>query len=352
MKRNGYIDIIKFIFAIIIVGFHVNANLFQGGRIAVEGFFMINGYLMLSSLDREKNKESSLAGSTVNFLWRKYKSLFYFLLPSVIIGFVVFSLYYEYSFTQAIGRAPLLIFDIIPLYCVGLRGQHVVGISWYLSAMFIALAVLYPLARKFRKSFTTIACPLIVLLGYGTLAYFFKHLAVNEQYIEGTIINSGLVRGLAGCALGCVMYELSKLISNKTPTVFTRVACTVMEVGAFCGFYYLMHEHSKSIYEYINIILIFIFMFIGINGLSYTSYLWNPKWTKPFGVISTLLVLNHVCWSYYLRKLIGQGFQHTKDVLWYILAVALSCVAVYLASLLLRWITKSLSKIKLWKEQK
>ena len=46
-KRNGYIDIIKFLFAIIIAEFHLGTGVFPGGRLAVEGFFMISGFLMI-----------------------------------------------------------------------------------------------------------------------------------------------------------------------------------------------------------------------------------------------------------------------------------------------------------------
>jgi peptidoglycan/LPS O-acetylase OafA/YrhL len=46
MKRNGYIDIVKFFFALVIAEFHVNSGLFPGGRLACEVFFMINGLLL------------------------------------------------------------------------------------------------------------------------------------------------------------------------------------------------------------------------------------------------------------------------------------------------------------------
>ena len=42
---NSYIDVVKFIFALIILEFHLNSGLFPGGRLAVEGFFMISGYI-------------------------------------------------------------------------------------------------------------------------------------------------------------------------------------------------------------------------------------------------------------------------------------------------------------------
>ena len=151
MKRNGYIDIIKFLFAIVIAEFHLGSGVFLGGRLAVEGFFMISGYLMCRSIEKEASSGSGLAVSTVKFIWKKYKSLFFFLLPACILAYTVISIYRETSFLDAIRRAPLLLFDIIPLNSTGIKGEYVVGISWYLSSMFIALAILYPLAKKFKQ---------------------------------------------------------------------------------------------------------------------------------------------------------------------------------------------------------
>ena len=112
-----------------------------------------------------------------------------------------------------------------------------------------------------------------------------------------------------------------------------------------------MHTKPKSQYDYLLIFVIFGFLLIGINGLSYTSYLWNPKWTKPFGTASTLIVLTHFCWLSYLKKEIGQGYNKMPQALWYVLAVAMSCLVVYLVSILFKWLKSKLPKIELWKKE-
>lgn len=351
MKRNGYIDIIKFIFAVIVAEFHVSSGLFPGGRIAVEGFFMITGFLMMKSLEKDPSTDN-IAGATKKFLCRKYTSLFYFLLPATILNFTVFSLYRELEKEAVIKRIGLLIFEIIPLNSTGLQGDYVVGISWYLSSMFIALALLYPLCKKFRQGFSFTVCPLLVALCYGTLSHFFGNLAVNYQYVPETVLNTGIVRALAGCALGCLLYEASRFTAEKTPTLIARTLFTVAEALSFAYFIYVIHALPKTGYDFVAVIAIFLFLWIGINGLSFTSYLWNAKWTKPFGIASTLIVLSHYGWVYYLKKALGEGFQKTADIWWYVLAVAGSCVLVYLGSLLFQLLFSALAKIPLWKKEK
>ena len=349
MKRNGFIDVIKFMFAIIIAEFHLESGIFPGGRMGCEVYFMISGYLMMCSLAKDKSTDN-VASSTVRFIWRKYKALFWFLLPAAIISYVVICIFKEWTLGHSLLRAPLLAFEIVPLYGTGMLGEYVVGVSWYLSSMFIALAILYPLCRKFRRGFTLMACPIIGVLGYGTLSHFFGHLAVNKQYVPETIIRSGLLRGIACCALGCFLYELCKLISKKNVARVGRAIFTTVELLGYTYLAYIMHHYGKSIYEYVLVFVIFMLLFIGINGLSFASYLWNTKWTKHLGTMSTLIILSHSCWARYLEGVLGKGFQKTAAVWWYVLAVVLTSVAVYLCSILLKRLFASLSKIKLFEK--
>ncbi len=346
--RNGYIDVIKFIFALIIADFHFNSGVFKGGRIAVEGFFMISGYLMMCSLSRDRSRDS-IAISTCKFIWKKYKSLFYFLFPSAIIAFCVCSYFRKLAPLKIFQRLGLLLFEIFPMYGTGLQGEYVVGISWYLSSMLIALAILYPLTKRFRRSFTLLCCPFVVIFGYGVLAHYFGSMAVNYQYIPETIFNSGIIRGLAGCSLGCLLYEASSVVSSKEPTKIARIIFTIAEVCAFAYFIYQMCVLPKTIYDFISIVAIFIFLWIGISGLSYTSYLWRFKWTKALGTISTLIVLNHYYWNALLEKTVGADSPKSSYFGWYILLIAISCAVVYLASIVIKLIFSRLGKIKLWK---
>lgn len=347
MKRNGFIDIIKFFFAIIIAEFHVNSGHFPGGRIGVEVFFMLNGYLMMRSLAKDPS-DDNIASSTAKFIWRKYKSLFYFLLPAAIVSYIVICSCKDWPAELSLTRLPLLIFEIIPLYCTGMLGEYVVGISWYLSSMFLALTILYVLCKKFKRTFSLIVCPLIGVLGYGTLSQFFGNLAVNKQYLPETFIRTGLLRGIACCAIGCFLYELCQMVAQKKPTKICRFALTVAELMGYMYMAFIMHNYPKTLYEYVVVFVIFGLLFIGINGFSFATYLWNPKWTKYFGTASTLIVLCHSCWVHFLEKKFGNGFQNTSAIWWYVLAIALTCGFVYVCSKILKFLFAQMKKVKFW----
>lgn len=66
-QRNGTIDFLKFIFAVIIVIFHGSQKLtddsslqiFKSGRLGVEFFFLVSGYMMAASAEKQIAKKSS-----------------------------------------------------------------------------------------------------------------------------------------------------------------------------------------------------------------------------------------------------------------------------------------------------
>ena len=351
MKRNGYIDVIKFIFALIVMDFHMETGVFLGGRLVVEGFFMISGFLMMKTIEREGELTQNLGVATVKFIFKKYKALFYFLLPSAVIAFVIVSITYNYDSSDIVRRTGLLFFEIFPMNALGFEGSYPIGISWYLSAMFVSMLILYPICKRLDKIATHIICPIIVLFGYGSLSLFFQSLEVNYQLLPNTFIKTSIIRGLAGCALGCILYEVNKLLSNKTPTKGARALFTVLEVLSFGYFLYGMHYRHTSPHDYLVTFVIFVFLTIGISGISYTYYLWNPKWTRLLGTASILVVLTHCSWARFFAEKLGKGYVKTGKIWWCYLSIAGTCVVVYILSVLLKKLFKRLGTIRLWENK-
>lgn len=331
-KRNGYIDVIKFIFAIIIMEFHQNTGIFPGGRVVVEGFFMLSGYLMMCYIARNEYPQDNLGVSTVRFIGRKYKLLFPVLLPSIIISYILASISMGRSVLNFFLQSPLLLFELIPLQEAGFAGYYVVGISWYLSAMFISLAALYPLCKKFGSNFVLTACPLLGVMLYGYLSFTYGDLAVATIF-----------RGLGSCALGCVLYEICQRLSAQKVTTGGRILFTVLEIFGAAVLFYMMHFKAKSNYDYVCVFVIFGLLIIGISNLSVFSLLFSARWTKKLGIWSTLLVLNHCCWRSFLPEVLGDQYIHTNKMWLYYLCTIVTCVIVYWLSKLITLIMKCFS---------
>ena len=69
IRRNYVIDLLKFIFSIVIVLYHINTLDLQprgggyliakSGFIAVEFFFIVSGYLLAQSTDRQTDRQTT-----------------------------------------------------------------------------------------------------------------------------------------------------------------------------------------------------------------------------------------------------------------------------------------------------
>ena len=353
-KRNGYIDVIKFLFALIVTDFHVNTGTFPGGRIVVEGFFMISGYLMMQSIQRNKYPQDSLGVSTVRFIYQKFKGLFLYLFPAVVISYVLACVRVERPIEESLERVPLLMFDFFPLREAGFKADYVVGISWYLSAMFLALAVLYPLCKKFRTSMTMIVCPISALLIYGALSNYYGHMAIATEFLNGSWLSAGFLRGFAGCAAGCALYEACNALSKKKVTMTGRAFFTLLEIAGFVFFFYAMHNYPKSRYDYVLIFVIFMLLLIGIGGISLTSLLTRGKLTKVFGTASTLIVLLHYSLNVFFTHLFGPKYHETSKFNLYLITLAGVCFAVWFWGELVHKVLGRLSKfarVRFWRSE-
>lgn len=342
-KRNGYIDMIKFLLSCIIVLFHLNNGMMKGGRVAVEGFFMITGYLMMCSLSRENESEYSLGKASVRFIAHKYSLIFPCLLVSSMIGLAVIAVIEHSTVTIILKRLVLMFFEVFPISMAGFSGYSTTGISWYISAMMLGLAILYPLCRKNKSSFTLIWCPLISIFCYGLLDHSYGHLAVNRWMKENTLVSPGMLRGLAGLAAGVVVYEVVNILSAKKITRFGFIAFSTLEVLGFCFCYWAIQHVPKSKYDYIVLFVIFGLLCIGLSKKTLLGRISGNRFTKALGTASTFIVLNHYYWNTFLTDMYGAEYKFTSKVWLYFALIFVTCVVAWGISKLIERLIHKLS---------
>ena len=216
-EHNSLIDVYRLIFICMVMLHHAryvpNAeNIpFEGGYICVEYFFILSGYLLAKSAcgGGRETDEKSIARDTVHEIWKRIINLGCYLFPAYLGNFILRHLIYlNKEGIKIIFRDSVLsIFELMFLSLSGIN--HSVskwhGVTWYVSAMFIAIFVIYPLLRKYKYFYPYVIAPLISLFIYGWLSVNYGWIGAPMEWTG--IAYVGLLGSFAGLSMGVICFH-------------------------------------------------------------------------------------------------------------------------------------------------
>lgn len=269
--RVGSVDLLKFLLAVAIVIFHAGETfgdedaLLPMGGIAVEAFFVISGCLMCASAERDAERSKEPLGvDTARFLWRKVKAILVPYCVMVPIYLVCWFLTTGRDLLLEEGKKALLLrlLDALPnamlVYMAGIeQDQNLFNIVWYISAMLIAMLVIYPLLRHFGRTYTLVIAPATSLFLMG----FMYNTADVYKGITNFLVfmPQGLMRAFIAINLGCVAWELSEKLKSLDLTRLSRVLLSVASVFLFLVLVFVMQfGESRSCYPMTLLMPLFI----------------------------------------------------------------------------------------------
>ena len=235
------------------------------GFLGVEFFFILSGYLMAQSAAKERLLNVGVA--TARFIKRKYLTIFPYFIVAWMAGFVVLhsssAISREIVFADFIKGVP----DIMWLYISGIRCYQPIGPTWYLSAMILSMLIQYPLLLRYKESFLRIIAPLISIFCYGYIFCKVGNLAVIGPLEDGFVF-CGLIRGLAGIALGCFCYDIAWQLSNMNFSVFGRFLVSLMEIGSCVVAFLLLRTQYTFRPDFIVLLLFSMTVIFSFSGKS------------------------------------------------------------------------------------
>ena len=265
MQRNIKIDILKFVFTIIIVIYHsilMTDNrylpIFQRGYLAVEFFFIVSGYLMANSVAKKDGVAPARLGrECVLFIISKVRILFLYYLIAWCISFIIVHCGYKVTLQRIINDALNAVWPFFFINMTGLDGFETVGAVWYISAMLIAMMFIYPLMRAKPDLFTCVIAPLLVIFIYGYLSKTFSGTVDPYKWISilGFGIYGGILRALAGLSLGCICFGIAQQIKSLHLTKFTKTLLAIIEFVLYFSAVYALLWSSNSRSDYLVILL-------------------------------------------------------------------------------------------------
>lgn len=201
---------------------------------------------------------------------------------------------------------------------------------WYLSAMVLSMAILYPLTLRYKDFFRRIVSPLIALFLLGYLYQKYGHFRSPD--VQDGMFLKGTIRGFSEIAFRIFCYEIGKLISKYQFSTLSKLLFTIIEYGSLIGI--MMYSNTESCWDMDvpSVLLFGISIIIICGNLSLLSPFWNKLKIMPsLGKFSMMVYINHIYWVW-LLDIINLNLSYKKMLIVYISLSVLSSGVCWLAT--------------------
>ncbi len=217
-KRNGEIDFLKFVFAIIIAGYHASIfynsesyTLWPTGYIGVEFYFIVAGFLLAKESQNYNGED--IFDLNIKRIIKRFKNLFPYIFIACLTSILIYSFIYKWEIKTLFLTTIDSSVEIFGLQMTGIAGYIATGVTWYLSALYLMEFILYPLLCKKYELFAKYLAPLIVIMLSGYLCVSTNTISNPGEWMG--FAYKGLLRSMIGISAGVVAYELKGSVTTN-----------------------------------------------------------------------------------------------------------------------------------------
>lgn len=344
-KRNGNVELLRFLFAWIIVLFHGGLH-FKGGYLAVEFFFTITGFFLAEKIYLQNDGTISIERSIIdatNYILYRYKAIFPYLFISSIIGAIVQAIGKSWSVKGLILRMPYIIGDLLCVQNFGIPVMSATGVVWYLGAMFFAIWLIYPLLKIQYKLISYIA-PVATGFISGLIVHTCGNLNAQNTTILGWI-NTGFLRAILGILLGITVFNLVQLIKIK----LTSDMCwpiTLIEIICYTlyGTYMFVWNEGFGNGDILAVISMACALTCTMSKHSKLYGLFNNNVVYFFGNWSVPIFLNHFQWMIYMNTILQKLEVKCSAIIAKTIALIMVIVTSLFVYYTVKWLKRKLAK--------
>lgn len=297
-QRSGSIDLLKFLLAMAITIFHartivrVEYPMFAHGYFATDIFFVISGFFLAKAAWNKPMDSFTFMKKKVQSFWIMHTIIF-------LVAFVAMVYLREllskgiYSIIKlAIASLPEYLL-IPPMAGTFYKMGNINGVEWYLSAMLIGMAILYPCLKKWGKEFCGIICPLIFIFTAGLL-YAYNGKTYNALW-TGDYPLLAILRGIADMSGGVFVHYLltcSDGLQKDAPmSISKKVFLTAAEALCYLILFYYMYSNADSYFEFSVIYIAMFGLLLTFSGKTYSAMI-SGKVFEYLGALSLAIFLN------------------------------------------------------------
>ena len=328
-NRNGTLEFMRFVFCMTILFYHIGKYtygspslnkgvfiaLFPHGAMGVEFFFLLTGVFLAQSLDKQlqrAEKKTNVFADTGKYFWKKYISTFQQHVVAFAVLFLVMVLIHlDMSNWSAWDRFCGAIPSLFLIQMTGVMGVPLNHIEWYLSAMLIAILIVYFVCRLNFKVVTRYVAPVVSV---GLLVWMcceFPSLTgvTRPMFIGGGLsIYKGDIRALAEIFLGTFVYSLGRYgLSplNEKAAKGVRILLTVLEWVMYIGAVVITLLTLPYGWEYGALAFIFGGVLLSYSGMTYSGEIFDNGVSYFLGKITLPVYLSQLsaiyATNYYLK---------------------------------------------------
>lgn len=343
--RNGTIDLLRFVFCMVILFFHISTDLygheytasswnglFRYGAICVEFFFIASGYYFAKSIIKMSTNIKTLHSDTWKFIYRKLKPILPYHLLFNGVAFCI-SLFRGHSLSELLMKLSSFLF--LPVVGFGNEDEWLLGSEWYIGYMLFAMLILFPVFCLHKSLFSSFIAPVVSIVLYGILSSHYH-----------TVISSNrMIRAFAGIMLGITVHSLSSVIKRrihmieKCKTVWFIRFYPVLILVLY--FVYFNSTVLSSVQPLIVLILASgLVITFSEEGLISRTNLLNNRFVYWLGSISLpIYLIQNIT-----RRVSLIVFKHSSSIVVYSVAVVLTIVSGILSWMIWSRINRIISK--------
>ena len=352
-KRNGNIEILRFIFCLFIVFFHFQRYIKNGyvetGYLGVDFFFMLSGIFLGKKLkkDKEQHKKESINETLITsnkYFFSRIFSIYPFYFAATVFFFIIKILFEQFSFISGLFYC---ISDFLFLQIFGFPSISYTGTLWFLAALFFSIYVLYPIIRRYYDIYVKYLSLPIILLNIG---YIFRTCGSmnTPPFFDNYLLNLGILRAIAMITIGILLEELSDMIKA---TQISKSGIFILTIAEFLSytfvFLYMIFISKNSFsgnFDFIAVGFIGLGLLLTISERSYFYNKFNNHFSLFLGKSSMILFMTHYYWVHnisFVQKILFEkiGIEITSNVYLIVLGFLLSFLSgifVYFAGIAIK----------------
>lgn len=260
---------------------------------------------------------NGIGTETLQFILHKIRSFLPEFLIAWWIGFVLIGVVRQYGVLDYLKAFGNDFWELTLVKMSGLFTHGIDGAMWYLSAMLLGMALLYPLLRTKRDLMTHLVCPLLALFLYGYLCQAEGH--PRDPIVWLGLCYKGLVRAAAGLCTGVVICMAVRRLKKLAPSGLTKLG-NALAIGAqlLCLILTIryMAEQEPSEYDYFYMFLLMLLVLISFSGFGLESVLGNSQrlhlLSAFLGKYSLSLYLGHLYFAQHVNELLPEELYSGK----------------------------------------